>query len=142
MIPVRVTKIDPRATIPEYKTAGAAAFDLAVIENATIGPRESAFLRTGLVFGIPADHVLLIFSRSSLFKKHSLVLANGVGVIDADYCGPEDEILLFVRNPTDTTVEIQSGTRLAQGIVLPRPVVQFEEGPPLGNTRGGWGSTG
>ncbi len=108
----------------------------------TVAPKSSAFLRTGLVFGIPTEHVMLILGRSSLFKKHGLWLANQVGVLDADFCGPKEECLIYVWNPGDNPVEVAAGTRLAQAIILPRPRVTFEEGPPLGETRGGWGSTG
>lgn len=139
---VRITKTDPRAVVPAYQTEGAAAFDLSIIHDAIIAPKGSAFLRTGLIFGLPADHVMLIFGRSSLFKKHGLRLGNQVGVLDADFYGPEDECLIYVWNPGDAAVEVKAGTRLAQAIVLKRDRVTFEEGPVLGKTRGSWGSTG
>lgn len=142
MITVRITKIDPRATIPEYKTPGAAAFDLCVIESATIPARSAVRLRTGFVFGLPQEHVLFLFARSSLFGKHGLMLANSVGVIDPDYCGAEDELLISVWNPGDADVHIDEGTRLCQGIILPRPQIRFEEGPIHTSSRGGFGSTG
>jgi len=142
MTTVRITRIDPRAELPAYKTEGAAAFDLGVIEDVTIPPRSAARLRTGLVFGIPREHVLLIFARSSLFAKHGLTMANGVGVIDPDYCGPEDELLLSTWNPGDQLVQLTAGTRICQGIILPRPQIHFEEGPAQGTARGGFGSTG
>lgn len=142
MITVRITKRDPRALVPEYQTPGAAAFDLAILDDAVVPPRSQALLRTGLVVGLPADHVLHIYARSSLFKKHGLVLANGVGVIDADYCGPDDEVLVSVWNPGDVEVRLEAGTRVAQGIVLARPRVQWVEGDAGGVGRGGFGSTG
>lgn len=142
MTTVRVTRRDPRAILPEYKTAGAAAFDLAVLDDTIIPAKSASRLPTGLVFGLPEHHVLLIFARSSLFAKHHLTMANGVGVIDSDYCGPEDELLLSVWNPTDEDVRLEAGTRIAQGIILPRPAIHFEEGPALGIARGGFGSTG
>ncbi|HWQ99272.1 MAG TPA: deoxyuridine 5'-triphosphate nucleotidohydrolase [Candidatus Methylomirabilis sp.] len=139
---VRITKLDPRAVVPQYQTAGAAAFDLHVIEDAVIEPGGTAFLRTGLVFGIPADHVMLIFPRSSMYTKTGLRLGNQTGILDADYCGPNDECLIYVWNPGDTAVDVKVGTRLAQAIVLKRDRVTFEEGPALGPSRGGWGTTG
>ena len=139
---IRITKRDPRAEMPAYHTPGAAAFDLTVIEETVIAPRGSAFLRTGLIFGIPEDHVMLIFGRSSLFKKFGLRLGNQVGILDADFCGPEDECLIYVWNPGDTPVAVTAGARLAQAIVIPRPRLVFEEGEALGPSRGGWGSTG
>ena len=139
---VRITKVDPRAVTPEYQTPGAAAFDLTVIDDGIVPAHGTVFFRTGLVFGIPPGHVMLIFPRSSLFKKLGLRLGNQTGVLDADFCGPEDECLISVWNPGDQTVSISAGSRLAQAVVLPRPTVTFEEGPAEGPTRGGWGSTG
>jgi dUTP pyrophosphatase len=86
--------------------------------------------------------VLHIYARSSLFEKHGLTLANGVGVIDPDYSGPEDEILLSVWNPGDEEVILTAGARIAQGIVLQRPRVTWVEGEAKGTDRGGFGSTG
>jgi dUTP pyrophosphatase len=142
MITVRITKRDPRAQLPEYKTAGAAAFDLGIIDDAVVPARSQALLHTGLGIGLPADHVLHLYARSSLFQKHGLVLANGVGVIDSDYCGPDDEILLSVWNPGNEDVRLTAGTRVAQGILLPRPRVTWIEAEADGPGRGGFGSTG
>ncbi|MEO5928107.1 MAG: dUTP diphosphatase [Patescibacteria group bacterium] len=142
MIQVRITKLDPRAQLPEYKTPGAAAFDLATIEDVVIPPKTQALLRTGLGFGIPKDHVLYIHARSSLFQKHKLMLANGVGVIDSDYSGPKDELLLSVWNASDEDVSLAAGTRVSQGVILQRPEVTWVEEEATGTDRGGFGSTG
>lgn len=142
MVTVRITKRDPRARLPEYQTPGAAAFDLAILEDAVVPGRAHALLRTGLGVGVPADHVFHVYARSSLFKKHGLVLANGVGVIDADYSGPDDEVLISVWNPGDAEVRLTGGTRVAQGIILPRPRVEWVVADATGATRGGFGSTG
>jgi dUTP pyrophosphatase len=142
MITVRITRRDPRAQLPEYKTPGSAAFDLAILDDAVVPARSQAFLRTGLGVGLPADHVLHLYARSSLFQKYGLVLANGVGVIDPDYSGPEDEILLSVWNPGDADAVLSAGARIAQGIIMPRPRVEWVEGDADGSDRGGFGSTG
>src|SRR4029077_20568062 len=136
MVTVRITKRDPRSQLPAYQTPGSAGFDLATIGDAAVAPGGQARLRTGLVVGWPEDHVLHVYARSSLFKKHGLVLANGVGVIDADYCGPNDEVLLSVWNPGDVEVRLAAGTRVAQGIVLVRPRVTWVEGDASGAGRG------
>src|SRR5512144_2528098 len=104
MLTVRITKRDPRARVPEYESPGAAAFDLAILDDAVVAPRSQALLRTGLAIGVPADHVFHVYARSSLFSKHGLLLANGVGVIDPDYCGPDDEVMISVWNPGDREV--------------------------------------
>lgn len=139
---IRITKIDPRAVIPNYQTGGAAAFDLAVIEDAIVPARGYAALRTGLGFGIPEDHVMLVFSRSSTFMKFGVILANGVGVIDSDYSGPNDEVHVVVLNPGDSDVSIAAGSRVAQSMIIHRPRMQFTEGTASGPDRGGFGTTG
>lgn len=139
---LRITKTDPRAVVPAYGTPGSAAFDLATIEDVAVPAGSQALLRTGLVFCIPEDHVLLILARSSTFRKFGVILANGVGVIDSDYCGPEDEVLISVLNPGTEDVEIKSGSRVAQAMVIHRPKLTFEEGAPNAENRGGFGSTG
>ena len=96
-----------------------------------------------LVIAVPAGHFLGIFARSSTPLKRGLMVANGIGVVDADYCGPADEIKIQLLNITDTLVQVRRGDRLAQGIVLPCPRVQWEEvGQMDVPTRGGFGSTG
>ena len=139
---VRITKLDPRAVIPEYKTPLAAAFDLTVIEDATVAAHQHAALRTGLGFGIPEGHVMLIFSRSSTFMKFGVILANGVGIIDPDYSGPDDELHVVVLNPGNEAILIQAGSRVAQAMILPRPEITFVEGPAGDINRGGFGTTG
>jgi dUTP pyrophosphatase len=96
-----------------------------------------------LVIAGPDGYFLGIFARSSTPLKRGLMVANGVGVIDADYCGPGDEIKIQVLNITDAPVTIVRGDRLAQGIVLPCPRVEWEEVEEMAvPTRGGFGSTG
>ncbi len=142
MLTVRITKRDPRARVPEYETEGAAAFDLAILDDAVVPARAQALLRTGLGVGVPADHVFHVYARSSLFQKHGLLLANGVGVIDPDYSGPDDEVLISVWNPSDREVKLAGGTRVAQGIIVPRPRVRWVVADATGPGRGGFGSTG
>ena len=71
------------------------------------------------------------------------MVANGVGIVDPDYCGPADEIMIQVLNFTGADVQIRRGDRLAQGIVLPTPRVQWDEVDEVAAvTRGGFGATG
>jgi dUTP pyrophosphatase len=143
MIPVKILKVHPDAEIPEYKTPGACAFDLALVEDAVIAPGEVARLRTGLVFCVPPGHALLVASRSSMPKKTGLIIPHGFGLIDEDYCGPEDELLLQVQNPTDAPVSVKKGDRLMQGLIVPIARAAFETVASLETpSRGGFGTTG
>jgi dUTP pyrophosphatase len=133
----------PDAQIPAYKTAGAAGFDLSLVEDVTIAPRTFVKARTGLVIGVPDGHVLIVASRSSNPVKKGITLANSIGVLDSDYCGPEDELFLLLENITDETVELKKGDRVAQGMILPVPSVTFTQVERMaGKNRGGFGTTG
>jgi dUTP pyrophosphatase len=71
------------------------------------------------------------------------MVANGVGVVDPDYSGPDDEVMIQLLNFTDSPVAVNRGDRLAQGIVLPAPRITWNEvSKPREVTRGGFGSTG
>jgi dUTP pyrophosphatase len=102
-----------------------------------------ALVRTGLIIEVPTGHFLGIFARSSTPLKRGLLVANGVGVVDPDYSGPEDEIMIQVLNFTGNEVQVKRGDRLAQGIVLQAPRVSWQEvGDIRPVTRGGFGVTG
>jgi dUTP pyrophosphatase len=137
-----VTRLRPSIPLPVYSSPGAAAFDLAAADDVEIGPGEIKLVGTGLVVGVPDGHFLAIFARSSTPYKRGLMVANGVGVLDADYCGPTDELRIQLINVTREPVAIKAGERLAQGIVLQAPRVEFVEGEATAPSRGGFGSTG
>ena len=140
---LKIKRLQSAVGLPEPATGGAAGFDLAAAADIEIPPRGIRLVGTGLVIAVPDGHFLGIFARSSTPLKRGLMVANGVGVIDADYCGPDDEIKIQVLNITDAPVKVARGDRLAQGIVLPCPRIEWEEVPEIARTsRGGFGSTG
>ena len=139
---LRVTRIHPDARLPAYQTAESAGFDLASVAQVTVEPGRVALIPTGLVIQVPFRMFLGIFARSSTPLKRGLMVANGVGVIDPDYCGPEDEVKIAVVNFTDEPVTVRAGDRIAQGILLEAPRVQWAEAEPDGPSRGGFGSSG
>ena len=140
---LKFTRLSPAVPMPAYATAGAAAFDLAAAADVVVPPRGIALVPTGLVVAVPAGHFLAILARSSTPLKRGLMVANGVGVVDSDYCGPADEVKIQVINVTDEPVHVAAGDRLAQGMLLGAPRVTFEEvAVSSAASRGGFGSTG
>jgi dUTP pyrophosphatase len=140
---LRIRRLRPDVRLPAYETPGAAAFDLAAAESVTIVPGQVALVPTGLVVEVPAGWALGIFARSSTPLKRGLMVANGVGIVDSDYCGPTDEIKVAVLNFTATAVKVSAGDRLAQGLLLPAPRIEWDEVTELAATsRGGFGGTG
>jgi dUTP pyrophosphatase len=143
MCTIRIRRLRDDVRLPAYETAGAAAFDLAAADDVTIRPGEVRLIPTGLVVEVPPGMFLAIFARSSTPLKRGLMVANGVGVVDSDYCGPLDEVKIAALNFTRDAVQVRAGDRIAQGIVLSAPRVQWEEASALGErSRGGFGATG
>jgi dUTP pyrophosphatase len=139
---LQITRRDPSVPLPTYGSPGAAGFDLAAAEDVEVPPRAIRLIGTGLVIKVPDGHFLAIFARSSTPLKRGMMVANGVGVIDSDYCGATDEVKIQVINVTDRPVTVRRGDRIAQGIVLTAPRAEFVEGDAAGSARGGFGSTG
>jgi dUTP pyrophosphatase len=140
---VRIRRLHDDVPLPRYESGSAAAFDFSATADVTIAPSQVALVPTGLVIEVPEGMFLGIFARSSTPVKRGLMVANGVGVIDPDYCGPHDEIKVPVMNFTAAPVTVKKGDRIAQGIFLSAPRVAWEEQDALRETsRGGFGATG
>ena len=154
---IKIKALHQNAVLPTYATDGSGAFDLyaATVDNSAVlgkhvGTSRPLLCGTGLAFQIPADHVMLIFSRSGHGFKHGVRLSNCVGVIDSDYTG---EVMVqlaqddrFDKETWDSvSTFISPGERVAQAIVIPRPACTFEWADDLDKTgrgAGGFGSTG
>jgi len=108
-----------------------------------VEPGRVALVPTGLVIEVPTGMFLAIFARSSTPLKRGLMVANGVGIVDEDYCGPDDEVKIAVLNFTASAVRVAAGDRLAQGMLLPANRVTWQDTDALRKeSRGGFGSTG
>ena len=140
-ISVRIRRIHPATPVPVYKTVGACAFDIPVIEGGVLAPGERRAFRTGLVVQVPIGHTLLLFVRSSNARK-GIQLANSTGVIDQDYCGPEDELFAYLYNIGSEPYVVEPGERLMQGLIVPIAHAQFMEDDFSAPNRGGFGTTG
>ena len=140
---VRMTRVDKELPLPAYHTPGAVAFDLYPRISAVIPPRETALLPANFIIEVPEGYALILANRSGTGKKKGLTMANGIGVVDQDYHGPQDEIHLLVRNFTDQPVTVERGERIAQGFIVPVERAEFEELAEMKkDSRGGFGSTG
>lgn len=142
MTRVRIRRLTSSVTLPRYETAGAAGFDLSASQDMTVQPGEVTLVPTGLAIEVPPDTFLGVFARSSTPLKRGLMVANGVGIVDSDYCGPTDEVKIEVYNFTARPVHIKAGDRIAQGILIPTIRVEWDEADALrSQSRGGFGAT-
>ncbi len=140
---VKIVRVDKTLPIPEYQTEGAVAFDLYAREDVTIAPKEIARIPGNIIIQTPPGFMLLVAPRSGTPRKYGLSIPQGVGIVDQDYCGPNDEIMLQLYNFTDEPVTIHRGTRLAQAVLVKIALAEFEEVSKITpRSRGGFGSTG
>ncbi len=140
---VPVHRIDPSLPLPKFHTHGSFAFDFIARETIEVLPGEVQFVPGNVIVECPDNLALLVMPRSSLFRKKSLILPNSPGLIDQDFCGPEDEIKIQVLNLGKEKVIVERGERIAQGLFVRTETIEFEEmDRPEGDSRGGFGSTG
>jgi dUTP pyrophosphatase len=139
---VAIKRIDPALPLPMYATSGSVGFDLYCREETEVMPRQLARIPANVVVRTPPGYMLLLTMRSSTARRKGLLIPNGVGVIDQDYCGEGDELLLSVYNFKDEAVFVHYGERIAQGIFVPITRVVWQEVDAMGQARGGFGSTG
>ncbi len=140
---INIKRVDKDLPLPKYETAGAAGFDFVARQDKALQPQEIALIPGNVIVETPAGYMLAVVSRSSTPKKKGLSLPHGIGIIDSDYRGPDDEIWIQVYNFTDKEVTVNRGDKIAQGIFI--PVVQAvwnEVDQVAAPTRGGRGSTG
>lgn len=132
--------------LPAYQTEGAVAVDLqAAVSGPLLIPPNGgrALVPTGLRVRVPLGFMLGIFSRSGLPLNNGVIVGNGVGVIDHDFTGEVQVILINTDGTHAFTVE--PGMRIAQAVLLAIGRLDWEELDDLPPTRrgaGGFGSTG
>jgi dUTP pyrophosphatase len=139
---IKIKRFDKDLPLPKRQTEGAAAFDLTAREAVTIAPGAIGYVPLNVAIETPADHFLLVAARSGTHKK-GIMMANGIGIIDPDYSGDEDEIKAAYFNFSKEPVAIEKGERIAQGTFVKISHPDWEEMDEMPNkTRGGFGTTG
>lgn len=116
--------------------------DLRAAETVKLKKGEFRMIPLGVAMQLPKGYEALMAPRSSTFKRHGILLANSIGVIDESYKGDGDE-WHFPALAMKRTV-IQKNDRICQfRIIRHQPDVELVEVFILGNDdRGGLGSTG
>lgn len=139
---LKIKRFDKSLPLPVHKTAGAVAVDLYSRIDMEIKPKEITYIPMNVAIKIPDDYFILLAARSSTHKM-GLMPINGIGVIDRDYCGDNDEYNFLVQNFTNNTVKVERGTRLCQLLLIKCENFEFEEVETMNNSdRGGFGTTG
>lgn len=113
---------DQGISLPRRSTAHSAGYDLMAATDITVPAFcpgiKPTLIPTGLKVYCPTNECLLLFNRSSGAGK-GIVLANGVGVVDADfYENPTNDghFQILVFNLLDHPLQIKKGDRIAQAV--------------------------
>ena len=144
MVRVLIKKLDPKVTLPSYKTKGASGMDLMafVKEKIVIKPQTSALIPTGLSVAFSEDYEIQIRPRSGLAAKNNISVLNSPGTIDSDYRG---ELKIIIFNHSNHDFVVNNNDRIAQMVLTPIAKMELEEANELPKTlrgEGGFGSTG
>lgn len=138
----KIQRIDKSLPLPVYETRGAVGLDLVARENVLVQPGTIELIAGNVVIQVPKGYMLMIASRSSTPRKKGLMLPHGLGIIDQDYCGPDDEIKIQVYNFTSAPVEVKRGEKIAQAVFVRVDSFEWEEVDRMDqDSRGGFGST-
>ncbi len=139
---VKIKRIDKTLPIPVYETEGAVAFDLIARLDSVIQPKGIELIPANVIVQVPKGYALILAPRSSTPRKHGLTMPHGVGLVDQDYCGDEDELKIQYMNFTEKPVSIARGTKIAQGMFVRVSRLSFKEVDQIAKkSRGGFGST-
>jgi dUTP pyrophosphatase len=139
---VKIKRFDKTLPLPVHKTSGAVAVDLYSRLDTDIQPKEIAYIPMNVAIKVPDGYFVLLTPRSS---THKLGIQNisGIGVMDRDYCGNNDEYIFVAYNYTESPIHIEKGTRLCQLVLIKCENFDFDEVDEMDEvSRGGFGSTG
>ena len=162
---------DTTLVLPHRQTAQSAGYDFQVSEDIIVYPYEHlmtimkgesyhpytlkemgdmtsrlhtrpTLVPTGVKCYLEPGTYLELSMRSSTPLKNWLVLANGVGIIDADYynnSSNEGAIFFQVINLSPFPIKLKKGDVIGQGII--KPYIRTEDDRAKGSRYGGFGST-
>lgn len=128
--------------LPTRSSEHSAGYDFYSPINAIIQPNESVMIWTDVKAYMYWDNALILIPRSSM-GKHPIMIANSVGLIDADYYSNKDNdgnIGFRLLNIGKTPYEIKVGDRIGQGIFVRYGTVDNDN--TITKREGGFGSSG
>ena len=128
--------------MPVRATKHSAGYDFYSPIDVTIEPKSMQMIWTDIKASMNPGEVLLLCVTSGM-GKYGIMLANTLGVIDADYygnAGNDGNIGFRLYNFSDTAYQIKAGDKIGQGIFTTFLTIDDEQ--EIDNERvGGFGST-
>ena len=128
-----------------YEDGGVAPRTLALEDMAKVTKTfnfKPTLVSTGMKCQLDSGTYLELSVRSSCPLKYWLIMANSVGIIDADYYNNSDnegEIFFQMINLSPYDIVLHKGDIIGQGII--KPYLTTEDDNASGERKGGFGST-
>ena len=141
--PLRVRRLDPRATLPRRAHEDDAGLDLCALDGGELGAGERAMVPTGIAVAIPPGQAGLVLPRSGLAARSGIALVNAPGLIDAGYRG--ELRVLLLNTDRDEPFSWTAGDRIAQLVLVEvglDDVVEVDALDDSARGAGGFGSSG
>lgn len=137
---------DKNINLPKRSTKNSAGYDVEAAEDVIIPVFENGckptLVHTGLKAYCQPDEWYMLANRSSGPGKRKIVLANGIGVIDADYYGNpnnDGEFMFAFYNIGTEPLEIKKGDVIGQVVFQKFLIVDNDQAE--GERLSGFGST-
>jgi len=146
-VTVEIKRLDPAfddLPLPRYMTPGSVGADLyaALSEPLTLSPGKRVLVPSGIAIAVPNGYEAQVRPRSGLAWKNGVTVLNTPGTIDSDYRG---EVKVILINLGEEDFIIQRGERIAQMIIAPIAIAEWQQVAELSETSrsaGGFGHTG
>ena len=133
--------------MPFRKTMGSSGHDIYLTESICLAPGEAIIVPTFLKCDIDIQFTMFVLPKSGLGFKYQMMLANTVGLIDADYynCESSDDsneghIMIKIVNGGNREISLEAGSAFCQAVFVPYGVA--EQTNDFRIRSGGFGSTG
>ena len=142
-VSVPLQQLDAELPVPAYAYEGDAGVDLPATCDDMLKPFERKLVPCGIAVAIPRGYAGFVLPRSGLAIKHGVSLVNAPGLIDSNYRGEIQAIL--VNLDPQNAFEIKRGDRIAQLVIMRVPDASFDVCANLPETdrgAGGFGSSG
>lgn len=141
---IKIKRIE-NGILPEYKTTGASGADCfaRIDKQIIIKPGERKLIPLGFAVEIPEGYEMQIRPRSGNAYKYGITVLNTPGTIDSDYRGEVHANLM--NTDSEKSFAINPGDRIAQAVIAPVIIANWNEVRELSETErgeGGHGSTG
>lgn len=135
--------IPPYAELMKNLSQDDNALDIAEVARRTKEAKaKPTLVPTGVKCYLEPDTYLELSVRSSTPLKNWLILANGVGIIDADYAdNPDNEGAIYFQliNLSPWHIKLHRGDKIGQGII--KHYLKTDDDNASGVREGGFGST-